>query len=177
MLREYVHPGDRCLDVGCGYGYFTIPLAMLVGPSGAVTAVDAQPQMLAGVKRRAERAGVSERIQLHQADASDLHLAGAFDFALAFWMVHEVRDREGLLRAIRTRLKPAGRLLLAEPKGHVSASFFARTLRLAESVGFSVAEAPGIAFSRAVLLSEPTPRTIPEAFAQPPGGSPPQREP
>ena len=53
ILKDFVRTGDACLDVGCGIGYFTIPMAKLAGPSGNVTAVDLQPQMLAGVERRA----------------------------------------------------------------------------------------------------------------------------
>ena len=54
ILQDIVRPGDACLDVGCGIGYFTIPMAGMVGPSGSVTAVDLQPEMLAGVRRRAK---------------------------------------------------------------------------------------------------------------------------
>jgi ubiquinone/menaquinone biosynthesis C-methylase UbiE len=53
------------VDIGCGIGYFTISMARLVGPAGSVTAVDLQPEMLAGVERRAEKVGVRERIRLH----------------------------------------------------------------------------------------------------------------
>ncbi|HKN08101.1 MAG TPA: methyltransferase type 11, partial [Pseudomonadota bacterium] len=39
-------------------GFFTLELARLVGPEGRVIAVDLQPQMIAGLRRRAERAGL-----------------------------------------------------------------------------------------------------------------------
>jgi ubiquinone/menaquinone biosynthesis C-methylase UbiE len=47
-------------------GYLSIPLARLVGPEEKVICADLQEQMLAGVRRRAERAGVADRIRLHQ---------------------------------------------------------------------------------------------------------------
>ncbi len=62
ILCELVRSGDTALDLGCGMGVFSIPLARLVGPSGKVICVDLQEQMLAGVRRRAERAGVAQRI-------------------------------------------------------------------------------------------------------------------
>jgi ubiquinone/menaquinone biosynthesis C-methylase UbiE len=92
ILRGGVRPGDRCLDLGCGLGYFTVPMARIVGPAGTVTAADLQPEMLAGVRRRAEKAGLASRVRLHRVDASGVHFDGVFDFVLAFWMVHEVPD-------------------------------------------------------------------------------------
>jgi ubiquinone/menaquinone biosynthesis C-methylase UbiE len=48
------------LAPGPGMGFFTIPLARLVGPSGRVIAVDLQPKMIESLKRRASKAGVLE---------------------------------------------------------------------------------------------------------------------
>lgn len=152
ILQDLVHPREACLDLGCGIGYFTIPLARIVGPSGNVTAVDLQPEMLAGVRRRAERAGLLSRIRLHQVDASGLHFEAGFDFALAFWMVHEVPDQGSLLQQIGRALKPGGRFLLVEPKGHVRPAAFDRTVDLAEKTGLTKAKPLDIFFSRAVLM-------------------------
>jgi ubiquinone/menaquinone biosynthesis C-methylase UbiE len=152
ILQDIVHPGDVCLDLGCGIGYFTIPMAGIVGPSGTVTAADLQPEMLAGVKRRAEKSGLSSRIRLHQADASGLHFEAASDFALAFWMVHEVPDQGSLLQQIRAALKPGGRFLLVEPKVHVRPAAFVRTVSLAEKTGLTKVKPLNVFFSRAVLM-------------------------
>jgi ubiquinone/menaquinone biosynthesis C-methylase UbiE len=152
ILQDIVRPGDACLDLGCGIGYFTIPLAGLVGPSGSVTAVDLQPEMLAGVKRRAEKAGLLSRIRLQQVGASGLPFEAAFDLALAFWMVHEVPDQGALLQQIRTALKPGGRFLLAEPKGQVRPAAFDRTVGLAMKTGLMRVKPLDIFFSRAVLM-------------------------
>ena len=48
-----IEPGQRLLDLGCGSGDLTATLAGLVGPSGHVVGVDAQPSMLAEAERRA----------------------------------------------------------------------------------------------------------------------------
>jgi len=153
ILHGLVRPGDVCLDLGCGYGYFTIPMARLVGSSGEVTAADVQPEMLAGVKRRALKSGVLNQIQLLAVDASGIHCEKVFDFALAFWMVHEVPDQHVTLGQISSSLKPGGRFLLVEPRGHVSATAFSRTRGIAEKVGFSKEAEPRISFSRAILLT------------------------
>lgn len=164
ILRKWVKAGDTCLDVGCGFGYFSIPMARMVGDSGLVIAADVQPQMLAGVKRRAEKADVVSRIRLVQVDGSALQIDDAIDFALAFWMMHEVPDQEAMFRSIRRVLGPSGRFLPVEPKGHVRAAAFRREVATAESVGFVRVSEPRISLSHAVLMagvdSEPSERSV-----------------
>ena len=62
ILSPFVESGDTVLDVGCGMGYFSLGLAELVGEKGKVIAADLQPQMLAGLSKRAASAGLDERI-------------------------------------------------------------------------------------------------------------------
>jgi ubiquinone/menaquinone biosynthesis C-methylase UbiE len=151
ILAGLVQPGQMALDLGCGMGYFSIPLARLVGPDGRVVCVDLQKQMLAGVKRRAERAGVAERIHVHRAEADRLGLEESADFALAYWMLHEVPDQGRFLAEVCAALNPGGRLLLVEPRGHVGATAFARSAEAALTVGRLPVATPGVTFSRAVL--------------------------
>ncbi len=152
ILRGVVRAGDRCLDLGCGPGHFTIPMARLAGGTGHVTAVDLQPAMLGVVRRRAQHLGLLSRINLLVADASGLHVPGTFDVALAFWMVHEVPDQGALLRQVGQALRPGGRLLLVEPKGHVKQEAFERTLALGFAAGLERRGELPVSLSRAVLL-------------------------
>ena len=116
ILAGLVQPGQTALDLGCGMGYFSIPLARLVGSEGKVICVDLQEQMLAGVRRRAERTGVADRIRLHRAGTDGLGLTETVDFALAFWMLHEVPDQAAFLAEVRACLKPGSHLLIVEPR-------------------------------------------------------------
>ncbi|MBI5583608.1 MAG: class I SAM-dependent methyltransferase [Deltaproteobacteria bacterium] len=152
ILGPYVRPGDRVIDVGAGMGYFSIPLARLVGGTGQVTAVDLQPQMLSALVKRARRLGVAERITTHLATPDSLGRQAPADFILAFWMVHEVPDQRAFLTEILQMLKPAGRFLLVEPKIHVSGKNFLRTLETAKEVGFLLRESPKIRWSHSALL-------------------------
>jgi ubiquinone/menaquinone biosynthesis C-methylase UbiE len=154
ILRALVRDGDRCLDLGCGYGYFTIWMATLAGPEGSVTAADLQQEMLAGTRRRARKAGLEARIHLHLVDSSGLPFRGEFDCALAFWMIHEVPDQAKVLGQLLDALKPGGRFLLVEPKGHVTGQAFRQTLALAEKAGFMTTDEPRIFASRAVLMAK-----------------------
>jgi ubiquinone/menaquinone biosynthesis C-methylase UbiE len=53
-------------------GFFTIELARMVGPTGRVIAVDIQPKMLQGLKRRAAKAGVMEQVDARLAEPASL---------------------------------------------------------------------------------------------------------
>jgi ubiquinone/menaquinone biosynthesis C-methylase UbiE len=152
ILRGLVKPGDRVLDLGCGLGHFTLGLARLVGPEGRVVAVDLQREMLQRARARAERQGLQSRIEFHQATHDRIGVTGTFDFALAFWMLHEVSNRRGFLNEIRTVLKPAGHFLLAEPKGHVSEGFFNRLRERIVEAGFKERTGPKVRLSRSALF-------------------------
>jgi ubiquinone/menaquinone biosynthesis C-methylase UbiE len=136
MLEPYVVPGSRVVDVGCGMGYFTVALAELVGPSGHVQAVDLQSQQLRVAERRCRRAKVADRVRFVEASADSLRLTGPVDFVLAFWMVHEVRDRAGFFEQLRAVTEPGARVLVAEPVFHVSRGDVEAELALATAHGF-----------------------------------------
>lgn len=57
-------------------------------------------------------------------------------------MVHEVPDAATLFAEIRQTLKPGGRLLVTEPRGHVSAEVFAAELAAAEGSGLRILDRP-----------------------------------
>ena len=79
-------------------------------------------------------------------------LAGRVDFALAFALVHEAPDKDILFSEIHRVLKPAAKLLFAEPRGHVSKQDFDKTVSLAQSMGFEVVVDLKIRRSHAILL-------------------------
>jgi ubiquinone/menaquinone biosynthesis C-methylase UbiE len=141
LLGPFVQPGMTVLEPGCAMGYFTLPLARMVGPSGRVIAVDIQPGMLAALERRAGKAGLLERIDIRSASQQGLgveDLNHAVDFAAALHVVHEMPDPGVFFDAVRQALKPGGRLLVVEPKGHVPAEDFNRTVTLSKHAGFRI---------------------------------------
>jgi ubiquinone/menaquinone biosynthesis C-methylase UbiE len=157
IVGPYVRPGMTVLDVGCGVGWFSIPMARMVGDGGKVIAVDLQPQMLAMLRRRADKAGVMARIDTHPCEQNCLNLHVDADFALAFAMVHEVPDARRLFNEIRDCLKPGGRLLLAEPPLHVPRRKFADEVASAEAAGLRLLGHPRFRWSRAALFDKPEP--------------------
>ncbi|MEW6111431.1 MAG: methyltransferase domain-containing protein [Thermodesulfobacteriota bacterium] len=124
ILGPYVKQGMTVMDIGCGMGFFTLEMARLVGPNGLVIGVDLQERMLDALKKRAARFGLAGRIRTHRCDSVSLGEHPPIDFVLACYVAHEVLDRGSFFSQIRSFLKPGGKLLLAEPKLHVSKSEF-----------------------------------------------------
>ena len=154
ILRPYVKQGDTALDVGCGMGFFTLGIAELVGQDGRMIAADLQEPMLGGLQKRAEKAGLRERIRLRLSTPDDIGVDEAVDFVLALWMVHEVRHRSVFLRQIHKLLVPGGNFLIVEPIIHVTGKAFRQTVSLAKDTGIRLFDQPKVRISRAVLLGK-----------------------
>ncbi|MFC1642239.1 class I SAM-dependent methyltransferase [Myxococcota bacterium] len=156
ILDPWVSEGMTVLEPGPGMGFFTLELAGLVGPNGRVIAVDLQAKMLESLVRRAKRAGLQDRIQVRQARGESLgidDLEGTVDFVLAFAVVHELPNAAAFFAEAHRALKPDGKLLVAEPKHHVSEAALAETVTFAEKAGFVREATPAIRRSRSVLLA------------------------
>ena len=121
LVAPYVRESMVVLEPGCGMGFFTLELARRVGATGRVVAVDLQPKMLAGLRRRAGRAGLLDRLDIRQVAEDRLGIAdldGQVGFVLAFYVVHEMANPAGFFDEVRTALSPAGKLLIVEPRAH-----------------------------------------------------------
>ena len=110
--------------------------------------------MLSGLKKRAQQAGLLDRIELHQCNQSDLGIQGLVDFVLAFWMVHEVHHPRSFFKQVYQILKNGGQLLIVEPYIHVTGKKFRETIAIAEAAGFFIIEKPNIGFSRSALVQK-----------------------
>ena len=158
ILTPYLNKGDSAIDLGCGPGFFTLPMAGLVGPSGTVIGVDVQQEMLAKVKAKLaklrNRSSLAD-VHLHQCSQADLGLDDSVraDFVLAYYMVHETADQHSFFRQVRKLLKPSGIFLIVEPPFHVNRKQFAQTLRCAEQSNLAVIDRPKRKGGFSALLS------------------------
>ena len=159
ILQPYVREGMRVLDVGSAMGYFSIPIAQMVGNTGMVYCIDVQQKMLDVLRRRAARRGLQQRIQTRLARQDSLEiddLQGQIDFALAFAVVHEVPDRSRLLREIAQALKPRAMLLVAEPLRHASRNDYRCAVGAAMDSGLVLLGRPRIRRARTALFQKPS---------------------
>jgi cyclopropane-fatty-acyl-phospholipid synthase len=102
--------GERVLDVGCGWGAFAIHAAKEHGVH--VTGITLSEPQAELARRRAQEAGVGDRVDIKVMDWRELH-AQPFDAIASIGMVEHVGSGniDNYAMALRTFLKPGGRLL------------------------------------------------------------------
>ena len=106
-------PDQVVCDLGCGNGFYAIPIAKLV-PKGKVIGVDIQPQMLRMLRERSRVAKI-DNIEPVLGTLTDPKLPeGKVDLVLCVDAYHEFSHPEQMLRHIRQSLSPTGRLALVE---------------------------------------------------------------
>jgi SAM-dependent methyltransferase len=103
-------PGQRVLDLACGFGFYT----RLLKQRGAaqVLGVDISPEMvrLACAKEQDDPTGVAYRV----GDATDLPVLGAFDLVTAVYLLNYATSKDqmrGMCRSAYDNLVPGGRFI------------------------------------------------------------------
>jgi len=115
-------PGERALDIGCGFGDTTQQLAELVGADGSVLGVDAAPRFIETAREEAAPAGL-RNVRFEVADVEAHSFEGQFDLAFS---------RMGTMffanpvAALRKALVPGGRLAIAVWRSKVENEGFYR---------------------------------------------------
>lgn len=105
-----LQPGERVLDVGCGYGTTTIEAAERVAPSGRVVGVDISAAMLGPARQRVAAAGL-DNIELLEADAQGHTFdAGSFDAVISRFGTMSFEDPQAAFANLARALRSDGRL-------------------------------------------------------------------
>ncbi len=162
LVGSSVEPGMTVLDPGCGFGYISLALARMVGPSGRVISVDIEPRAIERLKRRARKAGLADRIEARPCQSQDLGLAefaGQVDLVTVIHTLHEFEDLPGFLAQVDTVLKLEGKMLVVEPPGHVKPEAFAAEMKVCKLAGFRELEPPVVSRKHQVALLVPSGRT------------------
>jgi ubiquinone/menaquinone biosynthesis C-methylase UbiE len=110
--------GKTVADVGAGSGWFTVRAARRVGDGGKVYAVDINPESIRYVEDRAQKEKLHNvKTILGKAD-DPLLPAGAVDAVLLLKTYHEVAEPVGLLRNLRTALRPGAKVGIIDRNGN-----------------------------------------------------------
>jgi ubiquinone/menaquinone biosynthesis C-methylase UbiE len=104
-------PGQRVLDVGCGFGDTTQRIAGLVGPEGSVVGVDVAPRFVEASVEDAAEAGVAN-VEFAVRDVQIDDLGGPYDLAFSRFGTMFFASPVAALRNIRRALAPGGRLVM-----------------------------------------------------------------
>ncbi len=107
-------PGQTVADIGAGSGYFSLPMARLVGPTGRVYAVDIQQRMLDIIAGKLKDAALPNVTLVLGAPDDPKLPPGSLDLALMVDVYHELHAPQQVLQHLRAALKPGGRLVLLE---------------------------------------------------------------
>ena len=108
-----VNPRDTVADIGCGPGYFTLPLAKFL-INGKIFALDTSDEMIEACQSRLDEARMGN---------ADVMKCGEYDFPLApasvdglfiAFVVHHPDDRERFLKAAKEILKTGGWCFILE---------------------------------------------------------------
>jgi ubiquinone/menaquinone biosynthesis C-methylase UbiE len=155
ILAPFIKEGMKVLDIGCGPGFFSIELAKMVGKNGKVFSVDLQEGMLQKIRNKIHGTELEERIKLIKSEEDKINVPEKVDFILAFYMVHEVPDKNKLFIDLINVLDDKGQFLLVEPKlFHVSKKEFSATLKMAVNAGFKINKGPKLIFSFSAILNK-----------------------
>ncbi len=112
-----IDPYDRVADIGCGPGYFTIPLAKYL-VHGFLHALDTDEEMVEVTRRRVEASRLGH-VQVQACQPTEFPIeAGSLDGVFLSLVVHHHGlDREAFLKAVRELLRPRGWCIVLEWHG------------------------------------------------------------
>ncbi len=115
MRKELqVKPGMTVCDMGCGNGYHTLPLAEMVGETGKVYAVDAQPEMIELLRGNIAAKDIKNIIPIVGLFHDPKLPPNSCDMILLVDVYHEFSHPVEMLAAMHKALKPDGQLVLVE---------------------------------------------------------------
>jgi 2-polyprenyl-3-methyl-5-hydroxy-6-metoxy-1,4-benzoquinol methylase len=110
---EKLQDGAKVADIGCGHGSSTILMAQAF-PSATFVGSDYHEGSIETARRRAQDAGLSDRVRFEVVAASSDHGEG-YDLVTMFDCLHDMGDPVGAARQVHGMLAPDGTWMIVEP--------------------------------------------------------------
>jgi len=105
--------GGRVVDVHCGGGRWLVAMAQRF-PALELVGIEFEADSVARARATVAEEGLSDRIEIRQAKATDPGKVGEYDLAYFQYALHQLRDAPQVLRAAWAALRPGGRLLVLD---------------------------------------------------------------
>jgi ubiquinone/menaquinone biosynthesis C-methylase UbiE len=113
-FSRLIQGNEVVLDIGAGTGRFSLAMAEQLS-SGKVICLDLSEEMLQHLKRKAEKEGLKDRIQILKGEASDSGLENeSMDVVMSHSVFHELSSPEAVLAEMLRILKPSGWVMITE---------------------------------------------------------------
>ena len=131
LLRNIggIREGMTCIELGCGTGVFTVPMAEIVGRTGKVYGVDDSQAMLDHIRSKKP----PQHLILLKKDVRETGLDESIaDFCLLAFILHEVKDPEVLVAEAFRLLKHGGKIMIVEWRPDAEGKGPPKSIRLTE---------------------------------------------
>jgi SAM-dependent methyltransferase len=127
-------PGQRVLDIGCGFGDTTQRIAGLVGPDGEAVGVDAAPRFIEDAIRETSEAGVANARFLVADVQESLGEEQGFDMAFSRFGTMFFASPVAALRNVRLALVPDGKLVMVVWRRRIDNDWLYRGQTIVEGI-------------------------------------------
>jgi ubiquinone/menaquinone biosynthesis C-methylase UbiE len=129
-----LRPGQRVLDVGCGFGDTTQRIAGLVGPDGEAVGVDAAPRFIEDAIRETEAAGIVNARFLVADVQETLFDEERFDVAFSRFGTMFFANPVAAMRTVRAALVPGGKLDMVVWRRRIDNDWLYRAQTIVEGI-------------------------------------------
>jgi ubiquinone/menaquinone biosynthesis C-methylase UbiE len=126
-------PGERVLDIGCGFGDTTLRIAEAVGPGGEAVGVDVSARFIEASRADAQRARAAN-VRFEVADVQTDPLGGPYDLAFSRFGTMFFANPVAALRNVRRALVPGGRLVMVVWRRRIDNDWLYRAQRIVEEI-------------------------------------------